>query len=35
MEFKTLLIIMCRLTRNGILIIAFMFYGASLAAQNH
>lgn len=26
---------MCRLTRNGILIIAFMFYGASLLAQNH
>lgn len=25
---------MCRLTRNNILIMAFMFYGASLAAQN-
>ena len=29
------MIIMCRLTRNKILIMAFMFYGASLAAQNH
>lgn len=26
---------MCGLTRNNILIMAFMFYGASLAAQNH
>lgn len=26
---------MCGLTRNKILIMAFMFYGASLAAQNH
>lgn len=26
---------MCGLTKNNILIMAFMFYGASITAQNH